>query len=142
MPTGRAEDGDLGPASLVNMGNPHAIFWVKDVAAIDLAAVGPRLEHHRQFPEKANISVAEVVARDHIRLRVWERGVGLTKACGSAACAAFVAAVRLDLADRKGIVTLPGGDLTIEWRAADDRVWMTGPVELELGNPTNPHRRR
>jgi diaminopimelate epimerase len=131
LPTGRAEDRELGPASLVNMGNPHAIFWVKDIAAIDLAAIGPRLEHHRLFPEKANISVAEVVARDHIRLRVWERGVGLTKACGSAACAALAAAVRLDLADRKAVVTLPGGDLTIEWRVAGDRVWMTGPVELE-----------
>jgi diaminopimelate epimerase len=131
LPIGRAEDVDLGLASLVNMGNPHAIFWVKDLAAIDLAAVGPRLEHHRLFPEKANISLAEVVSRDHIRLRVWERGVGLTRACGSAACAALVAAVRLDLADRKAIVTLPGGDLTIEWRAADNRVWMTGPVELE-----------
>jgi diaminopimelate epimerase len=131
LPTGRADDGELGPASLVNMGNPHAIFWVKDMAAIDLAAVGPQLERHPMFPEKANISIAEIVARDHIRLRVWERGVGLTRACGSAACAALVAAVRLDLADRKAVVMLPGGDLTIEWRVADNRVWMTGPVELE-----------
>jgi diaminopimelate epimerase len=131
LPTGRAEDAELGPASLVNMGNPHAIFWLRDIAAIDLAAIGPGLEHHPMFPEKANISLAEILARDHIRLRVWERGVGLTRACGSAACATLVAAVRLDLAERKAIVTLPGGDLTIEWRAADNRVWMTGPVELE-----------
>jgi diaminopimelate epimerase len=83
------------------------------------------------FPEKANISLAHVAARDHLKLRVWERGVGLTQACGSAACAALVAAVRDDLAERKARVTLPGGDLTIEWREADGHVLMTGPVELE-----------
>ena len=83
------------------------------------------------FPEKANISLAHIAARDRIGLRVWERGVGLTQACGSAACAALVAAVRDGLAERKARVTLPGGDLTIEWREADDHVLMTGPVELE-----------
>jgi diaminopimelate epimerase len=124
-------DPELGAASTVNMGNPHAIFWTRDLAAHDLAACGPLLEKHPMFPEGANISLAEVVARDHIRLRVWERGVGLTLACGSAACAALVAAVRDDLADRAARVTLPGGDLTIAWRAADDHVLMTGPVELE-----------
>jgi diaminopimelate epimerase len=125
------ENSDLGAASLVNMGNPHAVFWVRDVAAHDLAIVGPLLEHHKLFPEKANISLAQVVARDHIVLRVWERGVGLTQACGSAACAALVAAVRAGLAERTARVTLPGGDLTIEWRATDNRVLMTGPVVLE-----------
>jgi diaminopimelate epimerase len=113
------------------MGNPHAIFWVADIGAHDLAAVGPLLENHPMFPEKANISLAQVVARDHIRLRVWERGVGLTLACGSAACAALVAAVRAGLTERRARVRLPGGDLTIEWRASDDHVLMTGPVELE-----------
>jgi diaminopimelate epimerase len=126
-----AEAADLGPASLVNMGNPHAIFWVEDIDAIDLAKIGPLLEHHPIFPEKANISLADVAARDYIRLRVWERGVGLTQACGSAACAALVAAARDDRAERKARVSLPGGDLTIEWRESDNRVWMTGPVELE-----------
>jgi diaminopimelate epimerase len=121
----------LGPASVVNMGNPHAIFWVRDTGASDLAAIGPLLETHPIFPEKANISLAHVAARDHIELRVWERGVGLTRACGSAACAALVAAVRDDLTERKARVTLPGGDLTIQWRQADNRVLMTGPVELE-----------
>jgi diaminopimelate epimerase len=113
------------------MGNPHAIFWVRDTGASDLPAIGPLLETHPIFPEKANISLAHVAARDHIELRVWERGVGLTRACGSAACAALVAAVRDDLTERKARVTLPGGDLTIQWRQADNRVLMTGPVELE-----------
>jgi diaminopimelate epimerase len=122
----------LGRPSVVSMGNPHAIFWVKDAAAYDLAAIGPPLETHPMFPEKANISLAEIVARDHIRLRVWERGAGATKACGSAACATLVAAARKGLAERKARITLPGGDLTIEWRASDDHVLMTGPVELEF----------
>ncbi|MGA2794321.1 MAG: diaminopimelate epimerase [Roseiarcus sp.] len=128
LPTAGA---DLGAASVVNMGNPHAIFWVRDPDAYDLAAIGPRLEHDPMFPDRANISLAHVAARDHIRLRVWERGVGLTRACGSAACAALVAAVRKGLTDRKALVTLPGGDLTIEWRQSDNHVLMTGPVELE-----------
>jgi diaminopimelate epimerase len=119
------------PPSLVNMGNPHATFWVRDLAAFDLSAIGPRLETLAMFPEKANISLAKIEARDHVLLRVWERGVGITKACGSAACAALVNAVRLRRADRKARVTLPGGDLTIEWRESDNRVLMTGPVEFE-----------
>jgi diaminopimelate epimerase len=131
LPIEGHDDADLRTASVVNMGNPHAIFWVRDIAAHDLAVIGPLLEHHPMFPEKANISLAHIAARDHIGLRVWERGVGLTQACGSAACAALVAAVRDGLAARKARVTLPGGDLTIEWREADDHVLMTGPVELE-----------
>jgi diaminopimelate epimerase len=122
---------DLRVASLVNMGNPHAIFWVADIAAYDLATIGPMFENHPIFPEKANISLAQIVTRDYIRLRVWERGVGLTRACGSAACAALVAAARADLTDRKARIALPGGDLTIEWRETDNRVLMTGPVEME-----------
>jgi diaminopimelate epimerase len=131
LPIDGHDDAGLGIASVVNMGNPHAVFWVRDIAAHDLARIGPLLEHHPMFPEKANISLAHVAARDHLKLRVWERGVGLTQACGSAACAALVAAVRDDLAERKARVTLPGGDLTIEWREADGHVLMTGPVELE-----------
>jgi diaminopimelate epimerase len=126
-----AAGADLGAASVANMGNPHAIFWVRDPDSYDLATIGPRLEHDPMFPEKANISLAHVAARDHIRMRVWERGVGLTQACGSAACAALVAAVRNGLTDRKALITLPGGDLTIEWRESDNHVLMTGPVELE-----------
>lgn len=121
---------DLGPASCVNMGNPHAVFFVKDVKAIELERLGPRLETHALFPDKANISFAQILARDHIALRVWERGVGITLACGSAACATLVSAVRRGLCDRQARVDLPGGQLVIEW-AGDDRVLMTGPVEFE-----------
>jgi diaminopimelate epimerase len=122
---------DFGPASVVNMGNPHAIFWVRDVATVPLATVGPRFETHPMFPEKTNLSFAEIVASGEIRLRVWERGVGITLGCGSAACATLVAASRLGLTGRAARVELPGGALTIEWRASDDHVLMTGPVEFE-----------
>ena len=121
----------FGAASVVNMGNPHAVFFVGDVAGIDLERWGPRYETHPIFPEKANISFAEVRARDRIALRVWERGVGATLACGSAACATLVSAARLGLTDRAARVDLPGGELVIEWREGDDRVLMTGPVEFE-----------
>ncbi len=122
----------LHSPSIVNMGNPHAIFWVDDVNAFDLARFGPLLENHPIFPERANITLARIVDRTHITIRTWERGAGLTKACGSAACATAVAATRLKRADRKVIVSLPGGDLQIEWRASDDHVLMTGPVEFEF----------
>lgn len=115
----------------VNMGNPHAVFFVDDVEAYELAVNGPRLERHPIFPERANISLARVLGRDRIVLKVWERGVGLTQACGTAACAALVAAARRGLCARRACVTLPGGDLTIDWRD-DNHVLMTGPVELEF----------
>ncbi len=121
----------LHSPSVVSMGNPHAIFWVGDPAAYDLARIGPMLEHHPIFPERANISLAAVDAPDRIRLRVWERGAGLTQACGTAACAVVVAAARKRLTGRSATVTLPGGDLQIAWRESDDHVLMTGPVELE-----------
>ena len=122
---------ELGPASVVNMGNPHAVFFVPDLKRIDAADLGSRIEIDPMFPQKANVTFAQMLARDDVRARVWERGVGLTLACGSAACATLVAAVRLGLMERKGTVRLPGGDLIIEWRAADDHVLMTGPVEYE-----------
>jgi len=121
----------LHSPSVVSMGNPHAIFWVEDPAAYDLAKIGPLLEHHPLFPERANITLAATPSRDRIVIRTWERGAGLTKACGSAACAAAVAAARLNRTGRNIKVTLPGGDLAIEWRAGDDHVLMTGPVEFE-----------
>jgi diaminopimelate epimerase len=121
----------LHSPAVVNMGNPHAIFWVEDVEAYELDRFGPLLENHPIFPERANISLAAVRSPEHIVLRVWERGVGLTRACGSAACAAVVAAARKRLTGRTATVTLPGGDLEIEWRERDDHVLMTGPVELE-----------
>ncbi|MBV9633143.1 MAG: diaminopimelate epimerase [Methylobacteriaceae bacterium] len=120
----------LHTPSAVSMGNPHAIFWVADVDAYDLRRIGPLLENHPIFPARANISLAQVAAPDHLVLRVWERGAGLTKACGSAACAAAVAAARKGLAGRQLRVSLPGGELAIEWRA-DNHVLMTGPVEFE-----------
>jgi diaminopimelate epimerase len=121
----------LHSPSAVSMGNPHAIFWVDDVHAYDLGKIGPLLEHHPIFPERANISLARVRSRESIVVRTWERGAGLTRACGSAACAALVAAVRLRRAARTATVTLPGGDLQIDWRERDDHVLMTGPVEYE-----------
>ena len=122
---------ELGPAAVVNMGNPHALFFVPDLERIDAARLGPQIEVDPMFPEKANVTFAEVLARDEVKARVWERGVGLTLACGSAACATLVAAARLGLMERKGTVRLPGGDLIIEWRGSDDHVLMTGPVEYE-----------
>jgi diaminopimelate epimerase len=126
-----AEARAFGPAGLVNMGNPHAVFFVADVGAVPLAVAGPALERHALFPEKANISFAEVLAPDRIRLRVWERGVGATLACGSAACATLVAAVRRGLAEREAAIELPGGELRIAWRENDGHVLMSGPVEFE-----------
>jgi diaminopimelate epimerase len=121
----------LHTPSVVSMGNPHAIFWVDDPYAYDLAAIGPKLEHDPLFPERANITLAATPSRDRVVIRTWERGAGLTKACGSAACAAAVAAARIGRTNRKVTVTLPGGDLAIEWREADDHVLMTGPTEYE-----------
>ncbi|MEA2937624.1 MAG: diaminopimelate epimerase [Alphaproteobacteria bacterium] len=128
----------LHSPSAVNMGNPHAIFWVEDVDVYELGKIGPLLEYHPMFPERANISLAAVKSRTHIVIRTWERGAGLTKACGSAACAAAVAAARLRRTGRKVTVTLPGGDLVIEWRERDDHVLMTGPVAYEFEGRFDP----
>jgi diaminopimelate epimerase len=116
---------------VVNVGNPHAIFWVEDVHAHDLGRFGPLLENHPLFPERANISLAQVTSRSRLKLRTWERGAGLTKACGTAACAAAVSAVRKRFTDRRVTVDLPGGPLAIEW-TDDNHVLMTGPAELEF----------
>ncbi len=120
----------LHSPAVVNMGNPHAVFWVDDPYAFQLDKIGPMLENHPIFPERANISLAAVKAPDHVNLRVWERGAGITLACGSAACAVVVAGARDRRLARKARVSLPGGDLFIEWRE-DDHVIMTGPTELE-----------
>jgi diaminopimelate epimerase len=128
----------LHTPSAVNIGNPHAIFWVDDIEAYDLCKIGPLLENHPIFPERANISLAHVTSREHIRLKVWERGAGLTRACGSAACAALVAASRKDLTGRRATVSLPGGDLDILWRESDGHVTMTGPVEFEFDRRLDP----
>ncbi|MDP1867829.1 MAG: diaminopimelate epimerase, partial [Bradyrhizobium sp.] len=121
----------LHSPSVVSMGNPHAIFWVDDVNAYDLVRFGPLLENHPIFPERANISLAQVTSRNGLRLRTWERGAGLTKACGTAACAAAVAAARKGLTDRQVTVEVPGGVLFIDW-TKDDRILLCGPAELEF----------
>lgn len=128
----------LHSPSVVSMGNPHAIFWVDDIEAYDLERFGPLLENHPIFPERANITLAHVVDRNHIRMRTWERGAGLTLACGSAACATAVAAARLKRTDRTVEMSLPGGDLTIEWRESDDHVLMTGSAVLEYEGLFDP----
>ena len=115
----------------VSMGNPHVVFFVTDAEAAPVREVGSLIEHHPLFPEGVNVGFAEPKGRDRIRLRVWERGAGLTKACGTGACAALVAAHRRGLVDRSAVLELDGGELRIDWRASDDHVIMTGPVELE-----------
>jgi diaminopimelate epimerase len=128
----------LHSPSALSMGNPHAVFWVEDAGGYDLGRIGPLLEHHPMFPEGANISLAQVCSHERIILRTWERGAGLTKACGSAACAAAVAAARLRRTGRKVAVELPGGELAIEWRERDDHVLMTGPVAYEREGRFDP----
>lgn len=129
---GPIDDPVLHTPAAVNMGNPHAIFWVDDVEGYELERFGPLLEHHPIFPEGANISLAHVFDEDQIRLKVWERGVGLTLACGTAACAVGVAAARDSKTGRKTTVYLPGGPIGIEWRESDDHVLMTGLTEVEF----------
>jgi diaminopimelate epimerase len=122
-------EGPLSDGVGVNVGNPHAVFFVGDASAIDLEKVGPKLEHHALFPARINVEAVQVLDRGHLRMRVWERGAGITQACGTGACASAVAAVRRGLTDRKVTVTLDGGDLQIEWRE-DGHVIMTGPAAL------------
>ncbi|MBL8530254.1 MAG: diaminopimelate epimerase [Hyphomonadaceae bacterium] len=123
--------GGLQSPGAVNMGNPHVVFFVDDVAQIPVAEIGARVEHDALFPQGVNVGFAEVRSPEEIRLRVWERGAGLTKACGTGACAAVVAAHRQGRAGRRVNVLVDGGSLQIEWREGDDRVLMTGPVVLE-----------
>ncbi len=114
----------------VSMGNPHCITFVEDVEAIALATLGPQFEHHPAFPQRINTEFIQVVRPDYLKMRVWERGAGITLACGTGACASLVAGVLNGKCDRAATVELPGGPLHIEWRAADNRVYMTGPAEL------------
>jgi len=129
----------LHSPSVASMGNPHAIFWVdNDVWSYDLDRFGPLLENHPIFPERANISIAQVTSRETLNLRTWERGAGLTLACGSATCAAAVSAARTGRTGRTVTVTVPsGGTLKIDWRA-DDHVVMTGPAEWEFSGSFDP----
>jgi diaminopimelate epimerase len=135
LQVGPIDDPVLHTPGCVSMGNPHVVFFVADAGAAPVREVGPMIEHHLLFPERTNVGFAQIVSRDHIRLRVWERGVGETQACGTGACAALVAAYRRGLVDRKATVEALGGELTIEWREADGHVLMTGPVAVEfIGN--------
>ncbi|TVQ06127.1 MAG: diaminopimelate epimerase [Leptolyngbya sp. DLM2.Bin27] len=114
----------------VSMGNPHCITFVEDVASIPLEALGPQFEHHPAFPQRINTEFIQVVRPDYLKMRVWERGAGITLACGTGACASLVAGVLNGKCDRVATVELPGGPLHIEWSATDNRIYMTGPAEL------------
>jgi diaminopimelate epimerase len=119
----------------VSMGNPHCITFVEDVASINLAHLGPKFEHHSAFPQRTNTEFIEVVGRDYLKMRVWERGAGATLACGTGACASLVAGVLTERCDRLATVELPGGPLRIEWSEADNRIYMTGPADkVFVGN--------
>jgi diaminopimelate epimerase len=128
--------GLLSDPAAASMGNPHATFFVDDAEAVAIAEHGPGLEHDPIFPERANIGVAQIIAPDRMRLRVWERGVGLTSACGTGACAAVVNAHRRGLADRRVVVVVDGGELLIDWRedrpGGAGRVFMTGPAKTSF----------
>ena len=121
--------GQTWDVTCVNMGNPHCITFVKDVAAIELETIGPKFEHHPAFPQRINTEFMQVVRRDYLKMRVWERGAGITLACGTGACASLVAGVLTGKCDRIATIELPGGPLQIEWSEIDQRVYMTGPAE-------------
>jgi len=129
--------GPLHDPVAVSMGNPHAVFFVDDVDAVPLDEVGPALEHHPLFPERANIEAVQVLSPDRLRMRVWERGAGITQACGSGACAAMAAAVKRGLSADKAEVVLDGGSLNMEWRASDGHVLMTGAVATSFTGTLN-----
>jgi diaminopimelate epimerase len=130
QPLGAA--GQAWEVTCVSMGNPHCITFVADVAAIPLEAIGTKFEHHPVFPQRTNTEFIEVVRRDYLKMRVWERGAGITLACGTGACAALVAGVLTERCDRRATIELPGGCLEIEW-AADQRIYMTGPAQKVFG---------
>ena len=113
----------------VSMGNPHCITFVEDVSAIALETVGPQFEHHQAFPQRTNTEFIQIIRRDYVKMRVWERGAGVTLACGTGACAAVVAGVLTGKCDRATSVELPGGVLEIEWAEVSGRIYMTGPAQ-------------
>ncbi len=125
---------DTWSVTAVSMGNPHCITFVADSEAIDLEKIGPLFEHHPAFPQRTNTEFIEIIRPDYIKMRVWERGAGITLACGTGACASVVAGVLNEKCDRNCTVELPGGCLQIEWSSVDDKVYMTGPaVEVFRG---------
>ena len=132
LQVGPIDDPVLHTPGCVSMGNPHVVFFVADAETAPVVQVGSMIEHHRLFPERANVGFCQVKAPGRLRVRVWERGVGETAACGTGACAALVAAHRRGLVGREATVEMNGGELQIEWRESDGHVLMTGPVELEF----------
>ena len=131
------ENGPLRDPVAVNIGNPHMVFFVDDADAIDVAGLGPALESHPLYPERTNVEICSLSGPDQLRMRVWERGAGITQACGSGACAAGVAAARRGLTGRRVEIVLDGGPLSIEWRE-DGRVLMTGPVATSFEGTLGP----
>ena len=115
-------------ATFVSMGNPHAVIYVPDVAKVELERVGPMVEHHEAFPKRINAHWVQVISPAEVKMRTWERGSGITLACGTGACAVSVAGVLTRRTDRKLLAHLPGGDLNLEWREGDNSVYMTGPA--------------
>jgi diaminopimelate epimerase len=126
LPLPRSEDSV--EAAFVSMGNPHAVIFVDDAAAVDLPRVGPMIENHRAFPRRINAHFVQVISKTEVIMRTWERGSGITLACGTGACAVAVAGVLTGRTDRNVLAHLPGGDLSLEWREGDNNVYMTGPA--------------
>jgi diaminopimelate epimerase len=123
-------DGKTWTVTCVSMGNPHCMTFVDDAKAIDLEKIGPKFEHHPVFPQRTNTEFVQVIRPDYLRMRVWERGAGITLACGTGACATVVAGVLTGKSDRSCTVELPGGNLRIDWLQVDNHIYMTGPAEL------------
>lgn len=134
---GPIDDPILARPGAVSMGNPHCVFFVDNAETVAADKIGPMIEFHPLFPEQCNVGFAQINSRTEIRLKVWERGTGLTQACGTGACAALVAAHRQNRTDRAATIIMDGGDLHIEWREEDSHVIMTGPVELEHDGEMN-----
>jgi diaminopimelate epimerase len=122
-------EGKIWPVTCVSMGNPHCIIFVEDVASIPLETWGPKFEHHSVFPERTNTEFIQVIQPNHLKMRVWERGAGITLACGTGACASVVAGVLTGKCDRLATVELPGGSLEIEWSMSNQKVYMSGPAQ-------------
>jgi diaminopimelate epimerase len=121
-------EGESVVVSCVSMGNPHCVIFVPDVDAAPVEELGPRIEHHAAFPNRVNVEFAQIVSRERVRQRTWERGTGETLACGSGACAVAVAGILRGALDRRLTIELRGGELALDWPAADARVSMTGPA--------------
>ena len=124
-------EGILSDPVCINIGNPHLVFFVDHLESIPLAELGPKLEHNTLFPERTNVEIVQVITKNHLKVNVWERGVGITQACGTGACAALVAACRRNIAGRCAKVELPGGILEVEW-LEDNQVLMTGPTAVSF----------